>query len=1147
MQADNEPEPGTEIGPYIVRGQLGRGGMATVYEVEPKDGGPRRALKLLLGQLENPETAQRFHSEFRVLSQLDHPNITRVYDSGEHHGRAWFAMELLEGADLRQAIESWRSIPPSERFRRAEQVLVQVAEALVYIHDRGLVHRDVTPGNIMISPEGRVRLMDFGVVHAPGADLTTAGEMVGTVAYIAPEQISREVNGGRVDARTDLYALGAVLYHMIVGRRPFSATTIPGLLEKHLAGRPKPPRDLLPTVPRHLNDICLRLLEKDPADRYGSAQHLLAVLQAHVRERFDVRRWSPRMVGRTAEASLLREAVEQLAASGRGAAVVLEGPSGYGKTRLLNDLHSQALGLGLRLLAGQCPSDQAAYGGFRAVLEALGQAGVALPKALEQALLQGIGDPEPYNIMSAFRDLLRANAPLVLTLDRLERADRGTITLLEFLVRNLLHLAKEPILIVVARDQPVGLDPLEGWLTGDAVGVHPLYLPLRPLGPTAVEELLLQLVQDDERMRVLAQRLHREGEGNPLFIVEMIRGLVDQGVICEAEVGYRLDIDATDVGRATLPIPSSIREALRERMSRLSASSVQVAAVVALCQQEVTFDVLLEALGVSEDELLTDIDELVECGVLVDRQVGVEELYDLAQPRLRDILVEEIGAAEAIRVHRRLGVALERLYRQRVGSIVETVAYHFEAGEMPGKAFPYLLRAGIRLRERGFVQEALDFFNRALAIEPDARELFVLEEADRQLAELRIQRGLTLHHLGSWTEAEEEFSRAEMLAMELGDDRLRARALTELGNFARRQHRIEEAESSLTEALTIANRLGDSGLRVNPLNELGALRWTRGDLDGARQFWLEALGVAGTTGNDQALGQGYNGLGLTAFCRGQAAEARKQLEQSCQIYERLGKFSQLAISRTNLVELYHCTGNLRKGLQLAERTVAQSREIHHAWGIGVGLRYRSMLLVDLGRLTEAAENGAEAMAHAVRIHDGEEELAAAVCLVRVAFASKDTARAAEMLTLAEAKLGFDSEGYTPLIWAWRARVHALNGEVDEAKALLAKSNASTDRNWPHQRCRLDLIGARVWGQLGDRAAASASAEEALRRADTCGFRFYSMKAHLLLARYSTDPDTAAHHDRVGRDLARSLAASLTRDDVDSFMAMHNVAPGPSRA
>ncbi|MED5374661.1 MAG: protein kinase [Myxococcota bacterium] len=1126
-----ETQPGSRIGPYQVLGTLGRGGMATVLRVRDDRDGSEQALKLLHGGMAGPELRARFQAEFQTLKALQHPGILQVHESGEHNGRMWFSMECLEGRDLKAEVEAWEGLPSAERFEKVQSLLAQVTEALAAVHEQGLVHRDITPGNIRVTPSGRAVLMDFGVVHTPGAELTTVGEMVGTVAWISPEQISADISGGRVDPRADLYSLGAVLYYMLTGRRPFQANAIASLLDKHLHQAPRPPREVSPTVPVHLDAICRRLLEKDPAKRYGSARHLLSVLNDHSRAQVDIKSFPVRLVGRNSELSQLREALSQLQA-GRGGAVIVEGPPGFGKSALLKEVVKQAPTLGLTVASGRAGRGEHEFGGFDEVIEALNVE--TLPPPLDIAFGEAQGSLERYQVLTATRDLLRQHLPLVVVLDEVHRARSGAITMLEFLLRNHLHLASDPILFVLGR-KPAQLDDddvLAGLFEDTASGVAPRLLSLQPISVSAVEEMLLQLVPDDARSRTLANRLHREGEGNPMFIAEMIRGLVDQGILTPGEEGFELELDTALVSRARLPIPSSIREALRERLDALSEGALAVAQVLALTRQELTLDVLLEALHTNESDLILQLEELLDAGLVKARHGGMEELYELARLRLRDILMEQMPAPRARALHRRLGASLERLYRHRISSVVEAIAWHFEQGEVPAKAYPYLIRAGRRLQERSFVEEAERYYDRALAVERDAREYMTLEDADRALATLLLWRGLAKEHLGHSAQADADHHKADELARAIGDERLRTRTLSALGADARRDVDLDTAEARYTEALSTARRLGDTSLQVRPLNGIASVRWNKGDLDGARQMWLEALTAAGAVRDDSALAKGYTGLGLVALCKGQAVDARKYLEQSVETFDKLGKLGPLLVARVNLVELCHCTGNLRRALQLADRSITQARETRYQNGVAMGLQYRALVLVDLERLGDARESAAEALKLSERMLRHDDELAVRITLIRVALREHRLEEMERELDRVEQLLGrYDLEGFAPLVAAWRGRLLAeRGGDPEQVRALIDAANENADRPWPHQRVRLDLISAWALGAAGLQEEARVRAQAALELAETCGFRFYALKAHTLLARFASDPARLKRHARVSRALARTLAANLGRED-----------------
>ena len=239
------PSPNTIIDSYQILQEIGRGGMAHIFKAEHVVSKRLVALKMLAPSTNVDRLSERFEQEFKALSRLNHPNVLPVYECGAYGNRPYFTMELLEGKTLKEVVQDWMTLPPTERFSKARHTLLQMAAALDHIHQHGWIHRDVTPSNIMVLMDGTIRLMDFGVVKIPGTEQTVAGEMIGTVAYMAPEQIQNQT----LDSRTDLYSLGATLYLMLTGQRPFNAKTLGGYLQKHLSETPAAPSSHSPLLP----------------------------------------------------------------------------------------------------------------------------------------------------------------------------------------------------------------------------------------------------------------------------------------------------------------------------------------------------------------------------------------------------------------------------------------------------------------------------------------------------------------------------------------------------------------------------------------------------------------------------------------------------------------------------------------------------------------------------------------------------------------------------------------------------------------------------------------------------------------------------------------------------------------------------------
>ena len=261
------------VGRYQLHGKLGEGGMGVVYKAYDPLLQRVVAVKLIAGNMDDdPDLRERFFTEARAAGHLSHRNLVTIYDLGEEQGQPFFAMEFLEGRDLGRRI---RSQEPMTLARKLD-VVSQVAEGLRYAHALGVTHRDIKPGNIFLTSTGEVKLLDFGLARVHGSELTRTHSMLGTLSYMAPEQI----RGERADARTDLFSLGVVLYELLSGRRAFEGDSFATTLHQILEGAPEPLAKLDPCLPPELIHIVDRALAKAPEDRYQRMDDLLVELTA---------------------------------------------------------------------------------------------------------------------------------------------------------------------------------------------------------------------------------------------------------------------------------------------------------------------------------------------------------------------------------------------------------------------------------------------------------------------------------------------------------------------------------------------------------------------------------------------------------------------------------------------------------------------------------------------------------------------------------------------------------------------------------------------------------------------------------------------------------------------------------------------------
>jgi predicted Ser/Thr protein kinase len=274
------PTPGTLVGDYELLEIIGRGGMGVVYKARQQSLDRVVALKMILpGQLADQSSVERFYEEARSAATLDHPHIVPVYEINRHDGHHYFTMAFVEGTSLRALASKGRLQAPEE----VASIVAAVAEALQFAHDKGIIHRDLKPDNVLIDRQGRPRVTDFGLAKrlgGGGPGLTLSGQLLGTPAYMAPEQARGDL--AAMGPAADIYGLGGILYFLLTGRPPFSGPNVGEVLYQLMSADPVPPRQLNPAVSPALEAVCLKCLEKDPRHRYPSASALAQAVRAAV-------------------------------------------------------------------------------------------------------------------------------------------------------------------------------------------------------------------------------------------------------------------------------------------------------------------------------------------------------------------------------------------------------------------------------------------------------------------------------------------------------------------------------------------------------------------------------------------------------------------------------------------------------------------------------------------------------------------------------------------------------------------------------------------------------------------------------------------------------------------------------------------------
>ena len=985
-------------GRYQIKKFLGEGGKKKVYLAHDTLLDRDVAFALLKTEKLDDTARARIKREAQAMGRLgDHPHIVTVFDLGEHEGQPYMVLPLMPGGDVEGLIEK----APEHRLPidQALAIAKSVCLGLEYAHSKGIVHRDLKPGNVWLSADGTVKIGDFGLALAVDLSrLTQSGMMVGTFHYMPPEQAM----GGEVTAKADLYALGAMLYEMVTGRPPFVGDDAYGIIGQHINTPPVSPSWHRPELTPALDALILQLLEKDPQRRPASAAHVRQALesieagqisQAPLQETTTVA-GSPLyrrvFVGREAELRQLQSGFDG-AMSGQGSLVMVVGEPGIGKTALCEQLSTYVVLRGGKALVGHCYEEGSLSLPYLAFVEALrsyvltrdvknlrkemgtGAADIArIVSEIRERLkvkLRPPGNPEEerYRLMQAVTGFLSNAAtvqPLLVVLEDLHNADKGTLEMLTHVSRNLTGTR----LFLVGTYRDVDVDRS-----------HPLSAALAELRRISTyERVVLRGLNADEVRRMLenitgqdvpwglAEAVHRQTEGNPLFVQEVVRYLAEEGLITRTQGRWR----ATKDTPLEMSIPEGLRDVIGKRLSRLSTECNRLLSVASVIGREFRLKVLQRVAGVAEDELIAALDEAKRAAVVEERSaVAAAVTYRFAHAFFRQTLYEEIIAPRRIRLHQQVARALETLYVKRLEGHATELAEHFshstdpadltkavEYGKMAAKRATdvYAYGEAVRLLEQALkVQEVLDFEDKAkqcdllLAL----GDALILAGEHQRIINIEAPQALSLAEAIA---DNKRASRACLLAARgLGGYGLGAGASPEAAQWAAQADRYAEPEtverawadamlgyvklsgvSFLPEGATLISRALDLARRLGDPDTYWwtAVLWL--SLVSAPQHDEKRLRLAKELAEQSRAGVNLYISTWVLWCMvqtflefGQRRRAQDIMAEMRTLAERSGQPNLLVLSMVNDAMMAIWDGSLEEAVAIRRRTLARAEEL----------------------------------------------------------------------------------------------------------------------------------------------------------------------------------------------------------------------------
>lgn len=959
------------------------------------------AIKILSASF-SPATVQRFLSETRRMARLNSPNIVTVFDCDEEQGLIYLVMEYVPGKTLRQTLNAQQEISPMD-------IAIDILHGLEYANSKGLVHGNLKPENVMLADQ--VKLSDFGlrwVEH--GRNLTELPMLMGGPEYLAPEQIC----GNPIEPRTDLYAFGVILYEMFTGHLPFYGDTA-DIIDQHLNAAPIPPRQLNPNLSRPLEHIILKLLAKEPGQRYHSASQLKRILLSLQRtlatpagskkvvlDNVPTYRRS-KVIGRDIQVQKLLNLWNQ-AQQNQGYLAFITGEVGIGKTRLAEEV--AAMLPNALILRGRCSEYENAtpYFPFIEALRTyitytspaelerqLGDSGVILASLVPELyeIVSNLTPPAPLSDEHERLRLLHnltqvigratASQPWVLLLDDLHWADALSLHAIHYLSRQL----------------PAGLMLLGTYRYGELKADHPLRkisqditrypnchtFTLGRLNKADVHQMLAE-IWNPEVPEECANAIYQHTGGNPFYVEEVAKDLMDEGHVWLQDGLWHF------ISPFQVKLPRRIRDIILRRFNRLGPNAQEILRLAAVLGKSFTFNELLAITNSREHFLLEGLDELLERNLLSQND---DTSLAFNHEEIQDVIYNELPPLHRQLLHRQVGLALERLYEQNLPAEAGQLAQHFIKSGDPHKGFTYAMQAARYAQSIYALQLTIEWYQEAeklamLATIPAGQMLELYEglgkalqtrskgeealNALRKMQQTANQLGDLIAEIRAWSEMAtvynrhgdyraglESGKRAEQLAVAAGDQAKPelARSLIGQGWANLRLGKPQQALALGQQArqiCEIATNAPQKELAAS-LTLLGSVHAFLGNFEETTHYLEQALAVHRALNNRTAIGVTLTNLGVSAYEQGKHQTAIEFLEQSLLIHRETGNRFSEALTLSNIGGAKVELGRYAEAFDDLQRVIQIVEEIGRAMFLPETYTYLAAANLGQGKIAEA--------------------------------------------------------------------------------------------------------------------------------------------------------------------------------------------------